>query len=489
MDCQCSCQTKKETQNRIHGLNGRIVNRLLKMKKQPGTAAWARACYGIDTSTEQPTIVRATRVRGAVSFEKIDSVDERMRAELLSGKSVLAACLSTRESLTRQITAPFSDRHKAEKVFPSLLDILLPFPLEACTYEFLDIRHGHGEQQSITTMAVATRLENITSKLAALAELELDPPLLDQEGLALWTQSLREKPITATDEIQPVRVVISLGREHTSLVIGTGQDFVSAHGTGQSSAETIVRLLKTALPANTSTVQWAWCGAGANDSGRLADLQSQLTAKWPSENFIHDDPACFLARALATRALWPGPLRSNLRTGPALHPRIRLQQIRRSMALSFMVLLGGLLLCAANITWRNGYTSRTDRLKTAFTSLGSELCNRKLTGLSDEGLKQVRESLDLQIERLSPFMEAFEPSRAALMAKVIREIRLQECHCELLRIAENGLDLTCTTSEPERYNLLVEKLETIGFNDVRVFPEAPKNGVTRFRLTAGGLND
>ena len=52
---------------------------------------------------------------------------------------LVSAQVPAHATVVRFITAPLASRGKALKVLPSLLDVQLPFPLEKCRFELLDV--------------------------------------------------------------------------------------------------------------------------------------------------------------------------------------------------------------------------------------------------------------------------------------------------------------------------------------------------------------
>ncbi|MCX6997673.1 MAG: hypothetical protein NTV49_11445 [Kiritimatiellaeota bacterium] len=99
-------------------------------------------------------------------------------------------------------------------MLPSLLDVQLPFPLETCLYQFPVVRADAAGR--IRALAVAARRTEIAAQLDRCRALDLDPVVLDHEGLALWTQSLVEIPLAPP----ALRVVAYLGAFRTALAVG-----------------------------------------------------------------------------------------------------------------------------------------------------------------------------------------------------------------------------------------------------------------------------
>ena len=250
-----------------------------------------RACYGVDLDGNDLIVARGERSRGRISHSIVAPTDPAFKAAI-SGGAACIGCLSAKESFTRWLEAPFAAAGKALKVFPTLLDVELPFPLEDCIYCFSDMRRtGSGTTRAL---AVVARRQDIERKIAALNEKNVDPVMLDQEGLALWTQSLREAPVAAA-ESGLLRVIIHLGGDHVSVVIGRGTEFINAHGMLSRDAGQIGRLMREAqlvpfiyddftpkefFVQNFRTRPNPWCGRNyfPGCSGRISGLLPRTIA-------------------------------------------------------------------------------------------------------------------------------------------------------------------------------------------------------------------
>jgi len=378
-------------------------------------ARWARVCYGVDAGGEQPVIVRAEKRRGRFSWEALPA-GAVLPAERETGH-VVAACLHAGESFTRWIEAPFPSLSKAGRVFPTLLDIQLPFPLEDCVYAFLA---AHAEQDTTQALAVAARVSAVQTRLDALQDTGIDPLILDQEGLALWSCSLSETPPDEPERHAP-RIVVSLGAAGGTLAVGAGERFLGAHRIVQDDAGQVSRVLKSYFEDRPSKVLWFWCGSGSEDAARVKALHSQLAETWPGPSVVHDDPRTFLARALAARALLPGPLRCNLRSGALAHGALKHRAGLLSARAAALFLAAGLLLCAANLGWRSAARRREASLDRSFNTLRDELAGYPVgAAKGEQALGIVRDMLDKRTSGLAPFRRAFEPSLARRIEAIVR---------------------------------------------------------------------
>ena len=126
--------------------------------------------YGLDLSAGRIVLARCARhgVPQALLAASADS-EEAVRAlqaaaaEVDKGVAALALCAPAAQTVVRRLRAPFASPRKAAKVWASLLDVDLPFPVEsaACFYGAPRLDRG-------STVAVAAAIRK--SDLAALAD-------------------------------------------------------------------------------------------------------------------------------------------------------------------------------------------------------------------------------------------------------------------------------------------------------------------------------
>ena len=156
--------------------------------------------------------------------------------------------LQVQHSLTCRLQAPVKSTRKAKMVFPSLLDVQLPFPLENCVFEFTDCIKN--PDQSVETIAVAALKKTLETQLASCKAAGCDPEIMDHEGLALWEESLLEM-----EENGPEYKITARLRDKgaTTLVIGKKRKFINAHSVSHpsfdnsESANAIAAALRAAL--------------------------------------------------------------------------------------------------------------------------------------------------------------------------------------------------------------------------------------------------
>lgn len=450
--------------------------------------------YGIDLSADHVTIVKGSSARGKVEHAVILDLPRSERGLPLSapggtlpgvaqaiakdaeaGRAAAASCMAVHESFTRWLRTPLSSVNKARKVLPSLLDIQLPFPLETCVYHVLQFRRAAGAKRGpVDALAVAARAQDVAARLELLRESGLDPERLDHEGLALWTQGLREFPI----ERDAVRVVAFIGHDHSALVFGRGPDFQAAHsvrlGLRDFSPENAAALapfaqrvrqaLRAELPeGGEQAVQWVWAGPGA-DRPELLDALRAALGELENARFLSPrDPSSFLARALATRAVDAGPLSCNFRTGRLAHPlEGRRERAAEARAVA-SVLAAGLLLCALNGGWRWFLGYRMNQAQAAASETARRLAQMARIPKGQEVLVAQR-AIEERAALTTPFLRAFERPLTSPITEILRVSREKGILLESLSMRADSATLAGSADDWNRCEALAELLREHGYS-------------------------
>ena len=446
------------------------------------------ACYGIDLSGQRLVVVKTSRSRKGVEhnvvFNQAGPLDTALRAAIQAGAgtgdALTAAAIPIHESFTRWLQSPLASIEKARKVLPSLLDAQLPFPLETCVYDFVQIRRTAAGK--VDALAVAAREADVSARLDALRATGVDPVILDHEALALWTQSVAEIPL----ERNAVRVVACLGADHAAIVIGRCPEsglpeFQSAHSVRMDIeslmlspaspdeaqlkplAARIQQILKVQLPNDTSpTIQWAWAGPRADREDRLRMLSAAIELPGEPKFMTHSDPSSFLARALATRALEDVALRCNLRSGSLIHP-LEVQYRNRAKTRSAVaILVAGILLCGMNLGWRGLIAWKRQDLDDRVTALAHELAQTSRIPRGQEVLTAQR-AIEQRAGLTAPFAEAFEPSLTVLLSNILRTAQKNRIALDSLSLRADSVSLRGTAGDWDRCGTLVRLLRDGGF--------------------------
>jgi hypothetical protein len=149
-------------------------------------------------------------------------------------------------------------------------------------------------------------------------------------------------------------------------------------------------------------------------------VQAELAREWPVAFQAHADPASFLARALATRALLGGALRANLRAGSFAHPALLAHARRLRVAAAAAAAAAGLVLLSGAIGAVAAAAHREAAFDTALAELADRLAGYHVTARGSHALQAVREASTQRREVLGPFRGIVEPSRLGALGDVVR---------------------------------------------------------------------
>ncbi len=279
--------------------------------------------YGVDVSRGFAAVARARRGPRGPAVEVLFAGDpaaeggawararDALRAAGEARLALAAASLPAADAVTRPLTAPMASVRKARRVLPALLDVDLPFPLEACVVAFTGVARDR-RAGGVRATALVARREAVDARLAELREAGVEPDALPHEGFCLWSRSVAEEPPDGPG----LRVVAYLGTDRTAFAIGRGARFEAALG-GRAAmpaspdavppdpgwtalAGRLARLLQSRAAPPGGVRVW-WCGPLA---ARLDPAWRDRCLAWPGAAAPgeHREPASFLARALAAGA-------------------------------------------------------------------------------------------------------------------------------------------------------------------------------------------
>jgi len=388
---------------------------------------------------ETPRIVRSLRAfTGRISHTTVTWPPSSPAGQKGAANLPVTGCLGINESLTIWLDTPFSSKSKAIKVLPAMLDLQLPFPLEDCCYCFVQFRRK--TKNAISVLAVAARRTAVQQRLNRYQAAGLDPLIIDHEGLALWQQSLREKPPRA----DATRIVVSLEPDHIALAIGSGSLFLNAHslqmalnssaGTAPEDAfQRFYRILCSELQARTA-VEWLFCGPLARQPALVNSLHRLLSAEWPGPFVVHKSPETFLPRALSSRA-FGGRLRCNLRQGELTHLSILAERKKHSAQAALFLLLSGILLCAFNLAWQITGSFQFKKTQREISRLSGELAPGRAITYGRE-VDEVRPIVQKKLSDFAPILNIFREPLSVRLAEIInagQEARLAYTRLELSR--------------------------------------------------------
>ena len=446
-----------------------VLNSARIVEPAPG-----RTCLGVDVSADGATTLLATRRRGGVSFSP---------AGARPGEhDPVAAALPAHTAFVRRLRAPFASLAKAEKVWPSLMDIELPFPLDTAVYVFLNsARTADGQTE---TLAVAARREDVDAWLARLDQSGLRPWYLDHEGLALWSRSVAEQPL----QKQGLRMVCHIGHDRTALAWGRGADLLSASGLRMgerelSDAENGPAALRTwaqrvnsflraqAVPAG-ETIQWAWCGPGVARPDRLSRLAAVLDLPAGATTFTHREPNTFLSRAVAARALAPDATSCSLLPEDRVPPMLARLRARRARRAPLALAAAALLLLGVNLSWTAWLNHQRDQLQTAIEQLAADLSGATQLPRGQEVLVTER-ALAEQAPALLPYRQAFAPSLLSVANLLLSEATKRGMTLDNVTLSEKNVTCRGTVADWNHGEALAAALSLAGW-----LPEVERRDAT-----------
>jgi hypothetical protein len=422
---------------------------------QISTAPWANVCYGIDAASELCVVIRAERRGRSINYRQIDFNRQKIEEDVVGGAAV-AAGMPANQTIAAGITAPFSSFSKAAKVFPTLLDIQLPFPLEECLYDFTEIRsltdddHAPSAASKVGTyaLAVAARKCDVGQRLTELENIGVNPHILDNEGIALWTQLLREHPPTSSDQDHDLKIIIFMRKSEGILVIGRGSEFRTYHRINAAKPTAVDRYLRVQLnnlgldiKNGRSKINWFWAGTGFGPGEIGTKFKSHADQNWPGNSVILDNPETFLARALATRALLPGPMRINLRAGEHIHAGAQEHTRRVHRNSSIVILVAGLLLCAGALFYEYSIASKHRDFESAFSAGIRGITGYSVKAKGANALLIAERELQVRAQQQKPLLDVFSPSLLNNIQKVMTAISKYDIKPEQLKLTKEYLSI------------------------------------------------
>lgn len=459
------------------------------------TVPWTRVCYGVDLQQQGPVVVRGERTRrGRITWSTEAPPDRPSKRG--SDGPVFVGAIDARKSFLRWIEAPYTSRRKARKVLPTVLDLQLPFELDQCRYTLPLIRVSRGA--ATRAMAVGARIADLESALQAYEAAGFDPVVLDHEGLALWTQSLREVPMASGSE-SGLRVVVWLSPGHTTVCIGRGRALHAAHGLTTADPAHIRRLVYAQVEAlsqdqpsgpdrhdKLASVHWLWAGPGVRDERAWPALRDELVQHWAGRSDTHKQPSLLLARALATRALLPEPLPCNLRSGSIAHPVPVARRDRRTRLAAAAVGLSGLMLSAAAVGTHAAVAAREHRMEADLAALRDRLAGFHVKAKGAHAVRVVEDAVQDRIEKTAFFVEAGRPSLSFLLNDITRLGNRLGLRYTELALTGRSIHVKGTAPDWRNCDPLIQRLRQAGYAAELQRQNVLVDDVIPFTIVSGG---
>ena len=323
--------------------------------------------YGLDLSATPPVCWREP-ARGSAKTVAWPP-DETARLELAKGTAALAIAAPARATVVRRLEAPFSSAQKAARVWPSLLDMDLPFPVEAAQCDYAPLPPADGKARAL---ACAVRRADLEPFLDDVAASGTAPSFCDAEAPALWTEHLRDAPPSGADR---PRLLVHAAADHVTILRGRGRELETVHvlRTAPSTlpaAQWRARFRQIASGSDAPADVW-WSGSGDADA-----LRGALTGEPGLRHETHRDPTTFLARAIARRAA-DGQCAALL-PPDRLPPAIVRRGQRRLRAVWLAAAVASLIALALNAAVRCRFRAEDARLQSQLAEAASALTDAPL---------------------------------------------------------------------------------------------------------------
>ena len=451
--------------------------------ESPEMGRWNQVGYGLDYQGEVPVIVRATRRGARLSYASCKIDDAQLQHDLENGRP-FAVSMSPRQCLTPRIEAPYGSKRKAAKVFPTLLDIQLPFALEDCVYIILADTAREGNKSN--ALAIVARKTDVWSTIKRVQELGIDVTNIDHEGVAIWQQSLREMPPAEGDAALP-RVIVYFGVDRTTLIVGIGDRYMAAHGMSRFNLAHLRRLLRSSLGADGMRVQWFWTGPKAENTEMLDALKQDLVSSWPGHTNRHDDTGTFLARAVAARCLAADSLPCNLRVGPLAHPVGEMRAVRAARRAALLMLGAGLLLCAGGAAANALITRRVSEADQLFNRDAESVLGYSLGAARGAyALRIVRQHVNTQEDALAPLLGPFSTSLTEVISGMVRLGIEEGVRYERLVVNEKKIECRGALKEWGVGEILIREMASHGYEGDLIRGEATGDGWIPFSIKSRG---
>lgn len=294
--------------------------------------------YGVEFSGGRVTVMCMRRRAGGRAGEMLAAhvatadnpawrdLAARIALEQQRGLARVSAVARAHECVVRPVEVPLDSAEKARAVMPSLLDVQLPFPVEQCVCNFVQIRRkpsGGGTR----AVAVAIPHDRLSDLIEELKLSGIDPEYIEAESIALW------RAVSNADECaRPgVCVVVHLACDRTVMVLGHDGMPVSTFNARASwnpandaaGAEKMCGRLRQFLAGQTregdAPVRFIVAGAGA--AAGAESLRVALGVD-PGNWRVLEKPENVLVQSLAASLVEPDGWSTNLRVGSFEHPHL-----------------------------------------------------------------------------------------------------------------------------------------------------------------------
>jgi hypothetical protein len=430
--------------------------------------------YGLDMADGQWILaqcarrgVAQVRLAAPAESEEMRRALQAVQADVEQGRAALAVSAPAAQTVVRRLRAPFPSLAKAARIWPSLLDVDLPFPVESAVTGFVQPRVVQGQA---TTLAAAIRRSDWSAFEEQCNAVGVQPTHADVEALALWEQQSVDAPSARADAS---RLLIWLGADHVTIVRGRGGDLLGAHvlratpqpsGSGDFVTLWAARLQPIVAAQATETdgapMDVWWAGPGTEDAEWVARLRAAMPAVGQMRHETHSLAASLLARALARRAAGNGGI--NFKSGADTHPALHRAAQRRRQRAYLGVVIAALVVLALNFGERHLRQRQLSAAQQNLSHLAESITGAPV--VRGQELLFVERALAQRDEDTRAFREAMEED--GLEERVARVVQAaDELHVEIVRLNISPVALTLQGSAPgiQVLETFAEKLRGYGW--------------------------
>lgn len=454
-----------------------------------------QTAYGVDFSPTDMLVTKATRATVSLldtTGGNLPEIRDTIMAEVNSGKATLSVQFPAAQTTIRPLQVALRSKEKAGKVFPSLLDIELPFPIESAICLYQDI---HVREDGIHTLALAIRQHDMESLLSACDAAGFQPTHCDAESLALWEQNRVEYP--AIHE-EAARILVDISDSRILIIRGTGRQFLAAHVLRTAYADWMEldsapawQTWRTRMAQiidnqtgkeTTKSVNIWWSGRGALQDAFVSKLQKSLSAvQTPLRHSIVKEPATLLSRALARRALDDSA--ANFRSGPQWqHPALLRQQAKAANRTLQAIIGISMILILVNIFFAFYLKNREAYVQAQLTQASHAIAPHAPKGME---WVSVQRALQQRETEMRAFQTSMDPNGEEYRLYTILNAA-QNAPVEItdIRLMPNQLSATGNAGGIQPLEKWKASLQLDGWNVQIQTSENPETKALHFQLKA-----
>ena len=458
-----------------------------------------KTAYGLEVSAGRMILARSVR-RGlpqvvltvAAGSDEAQRVLKTVAGEVARGAAALAVSAPATQTVIRRLRAPFASAAKAAKVWASLLDVDLPFPVESAVCAYVD---PHVEDGGTVAIAAAVRTPEFIAFTDACRAEGFDPTHCDAEALALWTQQGAEAPPARAG--QP-RVVVWLGAEHITVVRGRGVVLLASHviravpASGGTAFEGLwtarMRQILEMHLAETggSELDLWWAGPGAEDEGVVERLRRALPGDLAVRHEIHRQPGSLLVRALARRAAEGSGV--NFRMNEFTHPALtvlREKALRRAYG---GVMAAAILVLALNLGEAALRHSQAALLQERLTQAAQAIAGNNIPRGQERLM--VERAIALRDRETQPFRDALDPvGQEGQLVRVLTETQALGIEISRLSLSAAAILIEGSAMSIQAVEGLSDRLRLYGWTVQSESPGRTPEGRQQFILKGTARNE